>query len=134
MLQLFKVGVFAFTILFVNQVLSGENSVENKLPVLEILKWKSKKNVSDENMIESVANMVKDLNSLKGFLNQALYKSSSGEWIDIYYWETEEDAYASSTIMADKKSYTNLINLIEPESVTIEVIHQLQSSGGFSFK
>jgi hypothetical protein len=134
MLQLFKVGVFAFTILFVNQVLSGENSVENKLPVLEILKWKSKKNVSDENMIESVANMVKDLNSLKGFLHQALYKSSSGEWIDIYYWETEEDAYASSTSMADKKSYTNLINLIEPESVTIEVIHQLQSSGGFSFK
>lgn len=134
MLKLFKIAVLAFTLLFFNQVSAGESTVGNNLPVLEILKWKSKENVSDDNMIKAVADMTDDLRSLKGFLHQTLYKSSNGEWIDIYYWVTEEDAHASSAGMADKKSFKNLIDFIEPESITIEVIHQLQSSGSFSFK
>jgi len=89
--------------------------------------------MSDQAMIDAVNVMVVDLKSLKGFLHQSLYKNSNQEWVDIYYWETEEDAHASNTSMADKVSFKNLIALIEPNSVSIEVLHQLQSSGKQSF-
>jgi len=102
-------------------------------PVYEIVKWKSKPNISDQSMINAVNIMLTDLKSLKGFLHQSLYKNSNDEWVDIYYWETEEDAHASNSSMADKPSFKALIELIEADSVSIEVLHQLQSSGRLTF-
>jgi len=134
MLKLFKLAFVAYMFLFFSQAIAGEVKLNNNTPVFEILKWKSKENVSDESMIKAVDNMTADLKLLKGFLQQSLYKSPNGEWTDIYYWVTEEDAHASNASMADKESFKNLIKLIEPDSVTIEVMHQLQSSGSFSFK
>ena len=107
--------------------------MSNNKPVFEVVKWKSKSDVNDKVMIDAVNAMVVDLKILKGFLHQSLYKNSSDEWVDVYYWETEEDAHASNTSMADKASFKKLIELIEPNSVSIEVMHQLQSSGEQSF-
>lgn len=119
--------------IFCSQVLAEEISLSNNNPVYEIVKWESKPDVSDKAMIDAVSAMVVDLKSLKGFLHQSLYKNSNEEWVDIYYWETEEDAHASNTSMADKASFKTLIDLIEPNTVSIEVLHQLQSSGDLSF-
>ena len=119
--------------IFCSQVLAEEISLSNNNPVYEIVKWESKPDVSDKAMIDAVNAMVVDLKSLKGFLHQSLYKNSNEEWVDIYYWETEEDAHASNTSMADKASFKTLIDLIEPNTVSIEVLHQLQSSGDLSF-
>lgn len=105
----------------------------NKAAVFEIVKWQSKEEVDDATMIKAVDAMTEDLRSLKGFLQQTLYKSPDGEWVDIYYWEIEEDAHASNTSMADKASFKRLIELIKPESVSIEVMHPLQSSGDITF-
>jgi len=102
-------------------------------PVFEILKWKSKNGVSDKIMIEAVNSMVEDLKALKGFLNQTLYKDSNGFWVDIYYWETEQDAHASNECMADKVSFNNLIENIESDSISMEVLKPLQRSGVVSF-
>ncbi|MEE9342318.1 MAG: hypothetical protein V3V12_01645 [Gammaproteobacteria bacterium] len=97
--------------------------------MLEIVKWRAKEIVNDESMIEAVNVMASDLKLLQGFLHQSLYKSPNGEWVDMYYWETEEDAHASNTGMADKASFIHLIALIEPESVAIDVMQEMQSSG-----
>lgn len=103
-------------------------------PIFEIVKWKGKDNITDEAMIAAVDAMTADLKSLKGFLHHSLYKAPNGEWIDIYYWETEADAHASNESMADKSSFTALIELIKPDSVSIEVMHALQSSGEMKFQ
>ena len=105
---------------------------ESKI-VFEILKWKTKSEVIDTVMVEAVNNMVEDLKMLKGFLNQTLYKDNTGFWVDIYYWETEQDAHASNESMANKESFINLIEIIEPNSVSMEVLTSLQSSGNFIF-
>jgi len=133
MLKLFKFVAAVVVLIFCSQVLAEEVSLNNNNPVFEILKWQSKSGISDEAMINAVNAMVVDLKSLKGFLHQSLYKNSNDEWVDIYYWETEEDAHASNESMADKASFKNLIELIEPNSVSIEVMQQLQSSGTQSF-
>ena len=134
MLKLIKIITILIVFIHSNYILAGGEGLDNVVPIFEIVKWKSKTSVSDEDMIASVNTMVSDLKDLKGFLHQSLYKSTSGEWIDIYYWETEEDAHASNTSMADKASFKSLIELIEPESVSIEIFHPLQSSGQQSFE
>ncbi len=108
----------------------GEDRMNN---VYEILTWKSKSGVSDKKMIEAVDEMVVDLRTLDGFLHQTLYKNKDGTWIDVYYWKTEKDAIASNDAMANKDSLKSLMELIEPDSVTIEIMAPLQSSGQLSF-
>ena len=116
MLKLFKVAVGA-AFIFCSQVLAEEGSLNMGSPVYEIVKWKSKSNISNQTMIDAVNAMVVDLKTLEGFLHQSLYRNSDEEWVDIYYWETEENAHASNTSMADKASFKALIELIEPDSV-----------------
>lgn len=132
MLKSIKYLVAVIAFIMSSQVLAGEVKLNNNL-VYEIVKWKSKSNVKDQDMIDAVNNMVTDLKSLKGFLHQSLYKNSNEEWVDIYYWETEEDAHASNESMATKNSFDNLIKLIEPNTVSVEILHPLQSSGEQSF-
>ena len=72
--------------------------------IFEILEWKSKPGVSDTQMIDAVEAMVDDLKELDGFLNQSLYRDDAGVWVDIYYWQTKQNAHDSNESMADRKS------------------------------
>ena len=121
-------------ILFSNHTLAVGESMSNKSSVFEVLTWKSKSGVSDEEMIQAVDGMVKDLRELTGFLNQTLYKEEDGTWIDVYYWETEKDAHDSNGAMANKESLKKLMSIIEADTVTIKVLNQKQSSGAMQFK
>jgi len=129
--QLVTLGLLSVILVFVTVMPSAESSQNNKERpvVLEILTWKAKSpDVSDGEMIAAVAEMVPDLKMLKGFQSQRLYKDSHGTWVDVYYWDSEEDAHASNDAMADKTSLARLIALIAPGSITIEVMTAVQSS------
>jgi hypothetical protein len=132
-LNMFRVGIIII-LSFVSAVNADDHVTSGDKPVIEILKWKSKAGVSDERMVESVNNMVVDLKSLDGFLHQSLYKSSDGVWIDVYYWNSKEDADLSSVRMSDKKSYKELVDLIELESIKIDVMEEIQSSESLIFE
>ncbi|WP_108869525.1 hypothetical protein [Aquimarina aquimarini] len=98
------------------------------MSVLEIVKWKAKPNVSDKKMIDSVNAMVPDLKKLEGFISQTLYKDKNDYWIDIYYWDTTENAHLSNELMADKESLKHLLELIKLDTVTMDVLKSLQKS------
>ena len=102
--------------------------------VYEIVTWKSKEDVLDTDMITAVNNMLEDLKQLEGFINQTLYKDQSGQWVDVYYWVTEKNAVDSNKAMADKNSFKSLIELIEPDSVGIQILTPLQTSGEFQLR
>jgi len=133
MLKLFKSIVATATFIFCVQISAEENKLDSNYHIFETVKWKSKSGVPDKEMVDAVNAMVLDLKSLKGFLHQSLYKDTNEVWVDVYYWETEKDAHASNMSMSDKVSFKNLIDLIEPNSVSIEILHPLQSSGGHTF-
>lgn len=103
-----------------------------KDPVLEFVKWRSAEGVSDEAMIAAVDAFANDLKSIKGFHHQTLYKQEDGTWLDVYYWQTEEDAIASNDAAAGLSTFQDLIKLIEPDSVGIEILHPLQASGALA--
>lgn len=107
--------------------------MNNSNPVFEVVKWKSKSDISDKETIDAVNAMAVDLKILKGFLQQSLYKNSNDEWVDVYYWKTLEDAQDSDISMSGKDSFKRLIELIEPNSVSIEIMREIQSSGGQFF-
>lgn len=90
--------------------------------VIETVSWKAKEDVTDKAMIQSVESMLEDLKDLPGFIHETLSLSEEGKWLQLYYWKSAEDAHNSNQLMAKKSSLTNLMTLIEPESVTIQVL------------
>ena len=67
--------------------------------VVEIVKWKSASGVTDRATIDAAQALVPDLKTVGGFIEKTLYKNGD-EWVDIYYWETIEDAQLSNERMA----------------------------------
>lgn len=96
--------------------------------IIEIVKWKAKPDVTDFQMTETVSAMVPDLKKLEGFISQTLYKNDENLWIDLYYWDTSENAHLSNERMAEKESLKALLEIIELDSVTMEILEPLQKS------
>ncbi|WP_104400300.1 hypothetical protein [Vibrio penaeicida] len=90
--------------------------------VIETVSWKAKEDVTNKAMIQSVESMLVDLKDLPGFIHETLSLSEEGNWLQLYYWESAEDAHNSNHLMAEKSSLANLMMLIEPESIAIEVL------------
>ncbi|MEE9494698.1 MAG: hypothetical protein V3W04_15165 [Gammaproteobacteria bacterium] len=133
-LKTVKLTFVIFYMVFSSHLFANGESMSSANTVFEILTWKSKAGVSDDEMINAVDSMVGDLKNLNGFLNQTLYKDSDGTWIDIYYWKTEKDAHDSNEGMADKASFKELMSVIEPDTVTMKVVSPKQASGEIQFK
>lgn len=95
-----------------------------KTNVVEIVKWKSAPGVADQIIIDAAFGLVPDLKSIGGFIDKTLYKNGD-EWVDIYYWETAEDAHLSNERMAGKESLGKLFALVQPESVSITVMSRV---------
>lgn len=95
-----------------------------KTDVVEIVKWKSKLGVADKDVIQAAEALIPDLHLIGGFVQKTLYKDND-QWIDIYYWETTEDAHLSNERMASKQSFLKLISLVLPESISISVMKKV---------
>ncbi len=100
---------------------------------IEILKWKSKDGINDNQTIEAVNNMVSDLRKCEGFIHQSLYKLD-GVWCDVYYWKDEQCAHNSNNFMGEKNSLEELMKLIDVETISMEVSEARQSSGDLNIK
>ena len=96
--------------------------------IMELVKWQSSDGVSDIEMITAVDGILPDLQTLPGFISQTLYKDSDGIWVDVYLWETKEQAIASNDLMADKPTFTKLMSLLTPETISIEFLYPTVSS------
>ena len=91
--------------------------------VVEIVKWQRASCVTDRATIDAAHALVPDLKSFGGLPAQPLCKAGD-QWVDIYYWETIEDAQLSNERMAGKASLGKLSSLVQPESVSITVMRK----------
>ncbi len=105
--------------------------------VIETVSWQAKADTQKEQMIEAVNNMVADLQQLPGFRHEALAlqhqvnataSKASRQWLQLYYWDSAEAAHNSNQLMADKASLQELVSLIEPETIAIDVFTPYQES------
>ena len=100
-----------------------------KQPTCEILKWRAVDGTTDEHMRDAMESLAVDVRQLPGFLQQTLYKGPENEWICIYYWESAQQAHDSNAAVADKRSFLQLMNIIDANSVSMEVMDAVQHSG-----
>jgi len=98
-------------------------------PVFEILTWRSALNVKDSDIIGAMTRFSGVVERLSGFLHQSLYKNQDQQWVCIYFWKTQEEAHASNEAVAHTREFSELMSLIEKESVTMEVLLPSQHSG-----
>ena len=96
--------------------------------VVELVKWKAKPAVSNEEMVSAVDGILSDLETLPGFISQTLYIDDEGYWVDLYHWETREQGVASNDLMAPRPSFQVLMELIDPTSVSIEFLSPPESA------
>lgn len=90
--------------------------------IVELVKWNGKPGVSDAAMIAAVDGILPDLQTLPGFISQELYKDDDGTWVDLYHWQTREQAVASNDLMAPRASFQSLMALVDPASLAIEFL------------
>lgn len=98
-------------------------------PILEILTWKSSLDVTDNDMVKAMEVFSERVAALPGFLYQSLHKKDKLGWLCLYLWETEQHAHDSNTLVADFPEFNHLVSLIQPESITIEILPSKQSQG-----
>jgi hypothetical protein len=89
--------------------------------VHEIVRWKGLRKVSDKDMKFAAEAIEPDLKTIGGFISKSLFKE--GEfWIDIYIWNSREEAESSMGKMSDKVSFQRLMSLVDPQSVSISIL------------
>ena len=107
--------------------------------IVEAVSWVAKAGVDTQQVIDAVTLMLPDLQKVPGFKYQSLSQKeikqetsntdSACQWLQLYYWDTVENAHNSNEIMAPTASLAHLISLIEPASIAIDIfIPQQQSS------
>lgn len=96
--------------------------------VVEVVKWKAKPTVSNDEMVSAVNGILSDLETLPGFISQTLYIDDEGYWVGLYHWETHEQGVASNDLMAARPSFLALTELIDPTSVSIEFLSLPESA------
>lgn len=92
--------------------------------VLEIVQWKARPDVTDTAMMAAVQALLPDLQQLDGFISKTLYRNDQ-LWCECYLWQTEADAQLSNTRMADKPSLHSLLALVQPDTISIQIMHQV---------
>ncbi|CCO49937.1 putative Dimeric alpha-beta barrel protein [Vibrio nigripulchritudo SOn1] len=107
--------------------------MKNANSVIETVTWRVNEGVSEEEMKSAVELMLLDLKNLPGFIHETLSVNETGQWLQLYYWETAEDAHNSNQLMADKPSFAKLIALIQPDSVDIQVYRSIHASSAIRF-
>lgn len=107
--------------------------MKNANCVIETVTWRANEDVTEEEMKNAVESMLLDLKTLPGFVHETLSVNETGQWLQLYYWETTEDAHNSNQLMADKPSFAKLIALIQPDSVDIQVYRSIHASSAIRF-
>ncbi|MPY23004.1 hypothetical protein [Shewanella sp. YLB-07] len=101
--------------------------------VVETVTWHAQAGVTEQQMILAVQMMLADLKVLPGFIHELLTLAPDGSWMQLYYWQTAADAHNSNQLMADKASFNDLIALLNPQSIKIEIYQPVQTSSALKF-
>ena len=96
--------------------------------IVEITQFKLATGVSDEAFLKE-ANNVQDnfLNQQSGYINRELLKDKDGQWIDIVYWTSMEEAKKASEVVMQDSATQGFMQKIDPSSVKMLHLKQVKT-------
>lgn len=99
-------------------------------PILEVVLFRAKAGVSDEQVLQGSAQIQPWLAGAPGYLKRAISKDDSGQWVDIVHWRTLAEAHQAAEKLMAEPSAAAFMAVIDPESVTMLHVQQQQAFGG----
>lgn len=66
--------------------------------IVEVVIWKVKSNFTEEEVLNKARALNTFIENQKGFISRDLSKSNQGEWLDLVYWSSIEDANAAAKL------------------------------------
>ncbi len=82
--------------------------------VVELVLFKLKEGVSEAQLLQANEPVVQFVNARPGFLYRSLsVNEQTQQWSDIVYWQTEQDAQASSKAFMESQLCGGFMELIE---------------------
>jgi hypothetical protein len=92
--------------------------------VLEIALVKLKAGVTDEALIHAVNDMQPDLEALPGYVRRELLKNDEGQWVDMIYWRSNDEAMKAMEVAMTIPSFLQCFSLLDES--TLQMLHLSQ--------
>jgi predicted enzyme related to lactoylglutathione lyase len=108
-------------------VLAARPTVEP--PVLELVHFRVKPGVRDEQVLAASAETQTWLEKVPGYLAREVSKNEEGQWIDLVHWRTLADAQAAAQLIMQEPCAANFMALLDPEQMTMVHVARKQYFG-----
>lgn len=102
---------------------------ESQKPILEVVLFRTKAGVSDEQVLQGSAQIQPWLEKAAGYLNRQLSKNADGQWVDLVQWRTLAEAHQAAEQLMAEPSAAAFMAMIDPESITMLHVQQQQTFG-----
>jgi len=99
------------------------------MQVIEIVTFKTKPGISQEDFLAIDTVALKDVEKLNGFLYRSLaFNKESAIWTDIIYWESAEAAKLGEAEFMKSEACQEVMAAVEKESTVMQLSDILYSS------
>ncbi len=99
------------------------------MQVLELVTFKTKKNVSKEQVLEMNEQVMEQVKNFSGFIYRSVcYQAGSDTWLDVVYWQDESAAKLAQEQFMQSKVCQQLMAIVDVESTAMQHADILLSS------
>jgi len=85
--------------------------------IVEVVIWKTKSNFTEEETLYKAKAVNKFVENQKGFISRNLSKNEQGEWLDLVYWNSIEDAQAAAKLAQSSEICQPFFDTIDMSSM-----------------
>lgn len=91
--------------------------------IVEVVLYRLRAGVSREAQINALQASQSELASLPGFIRREVLADSDGQWIELVYWQTMDEALNAINLVGDKPNLQQAFTLLDESS--IRMLHML---------
>jgi heme-degrading monooxygenase HmoA len=91
----------------------------NTSPTIEIVMFKLKPDADEAAFLAASDAVLQDLRAASGFMRRELLQNDDGQWIDLVYWNSLEEAHHAAEMMPTWASAGAFISMLDEQSVTL---------------
>ena len=99
-------------------------------PILEVVLFRAKAGVSDDQVLQGSAQIQPWLAGAAGYLKREVSKGEDGQWVDLVHWRSLAEAQQAAEQLMAEPTAAAFMSMIEPESITMLHVQQQVAFGG----
>jgi hypothetical protein len=88
--------------------------------IIEVVRYKLEKGVTDSQVAELSDKLQKEVELQPGYIARRLAKSTEGEWVDLVFWNSLDDALNASNHINNLPLASLFMKLVNTESVAFD--------------